>query len=157
MEFDFQRRVRKWLLKCFSVKVATNQVERNHRFLEEALELVQSLGCTKQEALVLVDYVFDREAGDPVQECGGVMVTLAALCFANKIEMETSGEVELLRISDPEVMKKIQKKQAAKPKFDLPAQYAHADDEKYCPNCGTIIPKKSDCPACYSSSSPSSF
>ena len=41
----FQRRVVAWLMECFSMEVCLDRTERNHRFLEEALELVQSLGC----------------------------------------------------------------------------------------------------------------
>lgn len=112
----FQERVQPWLLECFGAEIAADRVERNHRFLEESLELVQSLGCTASEAHQLVDYVFGRPVGDPPQEVGGVMVTLAALCLASGLDMHDAGEVELTRISAPEVVAKIRAKQAAKPK-----------------------------------------
>lgn len=112
----FQQRVQPWLLECFGAEIAADRVERNHRFLEESLELVQSLGCTASEAHQLVDYVFGRAVGDPPQEVGGVMVTLAALCLASGLDMHDAGEVELTRISAPEVVAKIRAKQAAKPK-----------------------------------------
>jgi hypothetical protein len=113
----FQARVRQWLLSCFGEKIADDTVERNYRFLEESLELVQSLGCSKDDAHSLVDYVFDRPVGDPCQETGGVKVTFAALCAANGISMDQEGEVELRRISAPEVMEKIRRKQLAKPRL----------------------------------------
>ncbi|MFX5747833.1 hypothetical protein ABTE19_23195, partial [Acinetobacter baumannii] len=72
--------------------------ERNHRFFEEATELVQSTGMTQSEAHQLVDYVYGRPVGEPVQEVGGVMVTLAALCLAAKMDMHAAGETELARI-----------------------------------------------------------
>ncbi len=112
----FQERVRPWLLACFGEMIAGDQEERNHRFLEEALELVQSLGCTASEAHQLVDYVFGRPVGEPVQEVGGAMVSLAALCLANDLNMHDAGEKELARILDPHVMDIIRAKQASKPK-----------------------------------------
>lgn len=116
MTDTFQSRVQPWLLECFGAKIAVDRTERNHRFLEESLELVQSLGCTASEAHQLVDYVFGRPVGDPPQEVGGTMVTLAALCLANGLDMHDAGEVELSRISVPELVAKIRAKQAAKPK-----------------------------------------
>jgi hypothetical protein len=110
----FQQRVYEWLLLCFGEEIARDKTERNHRFLEEALELVQSLGCTKSEAHQLVDYTFDRPTGEPLQECGGVVVTLAALCSANGLEFMQAGENELMRIWTK--VEKIREKQAAKPK-----------------------------------------
>src|SRR3954471_13386993 len=111
----FQQRVLEWMMACFSMEICRDRTERNHRFLEEALELVQALGCTRAEAHQLVDYTFDRPAGEPAQELGGVMVTLAALCFPNNLDMFAAGETELVR-----VWKKIdviRAKQAAKPKW----------------------------------------
>ncbi len=110
----FQSRVKPWLDACFGPKIASDKIERNHRFLEEALELVQSLGCTREEANQLVDYVYDRPVGIPPQEVGGVMTTLAALCLANDFNMHELGETELERIWTK--VDTIRAKQAAKPK-----------------------------------------
>lgn len=112
-----QARVEPWLLACFGEAIAADRIERNHRFLEEALELVQSLGCTASEARQLVDYVYGRELGEPQQEVGGVMITLAALCLANDLDMHASGETELARIWT--MVEKIRAKQAGKPKHSL--------------------------------------
>jgi hypothetical protein len=110
----FQERVHPWLVACFGEVIASYKIERNHRFLEEALELVQSTGCTQREAHQLVDYVYGRDVGDPNQEVGGVMVTLAALCLANGLDMHGAGETELARIWTK--VEQIRAKQAAKPK-----------------------------------------
>lgn len=112
---SFQARVHPWLMACFGPLISGDREERNHRFLEESLELVQALGCTKDDAHKLVDYVFDREIGEKNQEVGGVMVTLAALCLANDMDMHWNGEVELKRIWTK--VEQIRAKQAAKPKF----------------------------------------
>lgn len=119
---SFQSRVEPWLLACFGETIAGDKVERNHRFLEEALELVQSCGCTQSEAHQLVDYVFSRPVGDPPQETGGVMVTLAALCRAQGLNMHEAGDVELARIWTK--VEAIRAKQAAKPKHSPLPQVA---------------------------------
>lgn len=112
----FQQRVQPWMLECFGAEIAADKMERNHRFFEEATELVQACGMTASEAHQLVDYTFGRPVGEPTQETGGVMVTLAALCLANGLDMHAAGERELARISVPETVAKIRAKQAAKPK-----------------------------------------
>lgn len=110
----FQGRVKPWMMACFGEEISNDRMERNHRFLEESIELVQACGCTQSEAHQLVDYVFGRDQGDINQEVGGVMVTLAALCLANGYDMHAAGETELIRIWS--LVEKIRAKQAAKPK-----------------------------------------
>lgn len=111
---DFQSRVDEWVQACFGPVIAGDKEERNHRFLEEALELVQACGCTREEAHQLVDYVFDRPVGERNQELGGVMITLAALSNAQRLDMQAAGETELERIWTK--VEAIRAKQAAKPK-----------------------------------------
>ncbi|WP_209010208.1 hypothetical protein [Labrenzia sp. THAF35] len=113
-DLQFQDYVKPWMLACFGQEIADNIIERNHRFLEEALELVQAEGCTRSEAHQLVDYVFDRPIGEPHQEVGGVMVTLAALCLAANLNMHKAGSDELKRVWKKK--DQIRAKQAAKPK-----------------------------------------
>lgn len=121
----YQERVSAWLFACFGEEIARNRTERSHRFLEEALELVQALGCSRSEAMQIVGYVYDREAGEPRQEVGGVMMTLAALCFAQGFDMMADGETELARVWTK--IEKIRRKQAAKPKHcPLPEHQAAA-------------------------------
>ncbi|MDB5730710.1 MAG: hypothetical protein JWQ03_605 [Variovorax sp.] len=123
-EANFQERVEPWLLACFGPEISGDTVERNHRFLEEALELVQACGCTASEAHQLVDYTFGRAIGEKHQEAGGVMVTLAALCRAQGIDMHEQGEVELARIWT--MVEKIRAKQATKPKHSPLPEHAPA-------------------------------
>lgn len=125
---EFQAGVGDWCVDCFGETTAADVVERNWRFLEEALELVQSLGGDADAAHQLVDYVFGREQGEPHQEVGGVMVTLAALTYANKLSMGQAAHDELRRITRPEIMRKIRGKHASKPhRSPLPGDYKHAE------------------------------
>lgn len=110
----FQMGVYSWAVSAFGIEGATDKDERNHRFLEEALELVQALGCTASEAHQLVEYVFNRPVGEPFQEAGGTMTTLALLCHANGIDMDLAGAKEQARIWGK--IGEIRRKQAAKPK-----------------------------------------
>lgn len=94
---SYQARVEQWLEACFTPEVRADRNERTHRFLEEALELAQANGCSRNDAMVLVDYVFGRTKGQPGQEVGGVMVTLASLCSATGLNMDEAGDRELER------------------------------------------------------------
>jgi NTP pyrophosphatase (non-canonical NTP hydrolase) len=93
----FQGRVAEWLAACFPRAVRADREERMHRFLEEALELAQAIGCSSEDAHRLADYVFSRPIGRPEVEVGGVMVTLAALCAAAGIDMNNAADRELDR------------------------------------------------------------
>jgi len=116
----FQQRVQPWMMACFGAEISADKDERNHRFFEESTELVQASGMTASEAHQLVDYVYGRPVGEPAQEVGGVMVTLAALCLAQDMDMHVAGETELARIWTK--VDTIRAKQAAKPKHSpLPA------------------------------------
>lgn len=120
----FQSRVLPWLLECFGQQIANDATERNHRFLEEAVELVQACGCTEDEAHALVAYVYGRAVGERAQEVGGVMVTLAALCLAQGLDMHQAGETELARITQPAMVERIREKQKRKPAMSpLPGCY----------------------------------
>ena len=120
---DFQSRVADWMQVCFGPEIASDRVERNYRFLEEALELVQACGCSQDDAHKLVEYVYGRDVGETVQEIGGVMVTLAALCKSQGQNMHDAGETELKRIWT--AIDAIRLKQASKPmRSPLPGESA---------------------------------
>lgn len=94
-EHSFQGRVLPWMISCFGLDILNNEPKRTYRFLEEALELVQACGCTREDIYNLIDVIYDKPAGKAPQEVGGVMVTLAALCLAKKLDMEQCAEREL--------------------------------------------------------------
>jgi hypothetical protein len=113
----FQLGVGSWMLRCFGKQISEDKVERGDRLLEEVFELLQSGGYDPSRVEQLRDYVWGRPIGDPPQEVGGVMVTLAAYCNAHKLDMQRAAVTELNRINNPWVAEKIRAKQKAKPKF----------------------------------------
>lgn len=92
---DIQKAVSKWLVACFGSKLAKDKVERNHRYIEESLELVQACGCSKDEVLKIVDYVYSRDVGERQQELGGAMTTLFALADAYGDDLEACAKTEI--------------------------------------------------------------
>lgn len=112
---NFQERVSFWATEAFGSDVAGDLLERQDRFLEEVFELLQSLGYHPGRINRLRRYVYNRATGEPPQEIGGVMLTMAALCQAAGESMMDAGEAELR--SAYARIDKIRAKQAAKPKF----------------------------------------
>ncbi len=112
---SFQGRTTEWSKVCLGEGVLYNKDERNHRLLEESLEIVQAAGCTRSEAHQLVDYVFSRPVGDLPQEIGGVMNCLALLCTAHDLDMMKCAEDELDRVW--QIIEKIRIKRTTKPTF----------------------------------------
>ncbi len=111
---DFQHKIMEWLKSTFERNVWSDKQERAMRFCEESLELCQSVGMGKEQALKLVEYVFNRPTGETAQEIGGTMVTLAALCSVVGINMTAAGNLEYDRINAPEMREKIKAKQVTK-------------------------------------------
>ena len=72
--------------------------ERARRFLEEALELVQSLGVSREESSHVLAYVYDREPGEPFQEFGGTALTLGCLGEAARISVCEAEIAEFDRV-----------------------------------------------------------
>lgn len=111
---DFQNRVWIWFKDIFPAQKYCSFKQRSCRFFEEAIELVQSLGMKRSDCHYLIDIIFDRRKGIPQEEVGGVLVTLATLCEVCGINMMGWAEVELERISKPEIIEKIKEKQREK-------------------------------------------
>lgn len=114
MSPSFQQRVANWMRETFPRSVRVDQQERCWRFYEEAGELVQSLGMTRDQAHQMVDYTWGREVGQPSQEIGQVIVTLSALANGRDIDVQQAAENELERINTPEMIAKIKEKWATK-------------------------------------------
>ena len=121
----FQKLASDWAVRAFGESIVKNPIVLNHRFLEEALELVQVCQCTKAEAHAIVDYVFGREVGEKSQELGGVMVTLAALCYGHGLSIHEAGRDELIRIEGK--MDSIRMRQDSKPRFGMSINKGSSD------------------------------
>lgn len=87
-----------WFLKAFGQDATKDIMQRCSRFLEEALELTQSLGLSREASHALVDYVHDREAGRPGQEAAGAEITLGILSNVVGINLDEETENELGRV-----------------------------------------------------------
>lgn|SRR5690625_1541813 len=111
----FQQRTAAWVTETFGADHQADMRERCDRVIEEVLELMQSLGYPADAVERALRYVYGRDAGEPQQEVGGVMVTMAALCDAAGIDMHASGEIELTRVET--VPHLVRAKQSRKPKF----------------------------------------
>lgn len=92
-----QAEVLKWAIDTFG-KEAISKRERAKRFLEEAIELAQAAGLERWEAKNLVEYVFNRPAGEIGQEVGGVMVTLMSFAVAHNISVKAEEDREVSRV-----------------------------------------------------------
>lgn len=130
VEATLQDRVEPWFRDCFPPDVCNDRRERGDRFLEDALELLQSGGYDRSRVATLVDYVWGRPIGQPAQEVGGTMITLAAYCIAHGIDMHRAGEIELERISAPDVVAKIRAKQASKRGLHTPLPTNAVPDDR---------------------------
>lgn len=125
--FSFQERVGNWMMACFGEKISADRIERGDRLLEEVFELLQSGAYPRERIAALEDYVYQRPAGEPSQEVGGVMVTLAAYSNAHEIDMSGWAEAELARVWGK--IDQIRAKQAAKPTGSaLPVKETNAFD-----------------------------
>lgn len=115
IEGNFQTLSTEWVIETLGVGAATDVQERRNRFLEESLELAQAAGMNANEAYSLVDYVFARQIGDPAQEIGGVMATLACLGTALKLNVRQCAEEGLVRMNSPEIRERVRRKHATRP------------------------------------------
>lgn len=113
--YKYQHETTFQIVDCFGQEAADDPKERNDRFLEESLELVQSLGYTASEAHQMVQYVFSRKVGEPAQEVGGVMHTLSGLCSAHSLNLINCAQKEHLRFIP--LKAKIRAKCVGKPRF----------------------------------------
>jgi hypothetical protein len=90
----------------------TDIAERRDRFCEEALEVAQATGMTREEAHQLVDYTFGRPVGEPQKEIGAAALTLASLCVVGGWDMAACAEADLAQLQTPEKISNVRAKRA---------------------------------------------
>ena len=118
--------------------------ERCLRHVEEAIELAQSCGVPRQVVDRVTNYVYGRPAGSPRQEVAGSLITLLAAAECLGVDALEAGQEELVRISEPEVVRKCRLKQEGK-KAEGIIGGARAETVayrvSYCPKCGNGVAK----------------
>ena len=92
-----QNRVGAWVRSRFGDS-NMKPIERAARLLEEAIELAQAEGMSATDAHRLTDFVYDKPAGEPKQEIGGIGVCLLAWGAATGENIWTLTRNELARI-----------------------------------------------------------
>ena len=108
-----------WLHACFPEEMANNKAERGARVIEEAVELAQVMGTSRELAHRLVDRVFDNPTGQADQELGGLAVVTAAAAGTLGLSVNDCHQRELGRIIGQ--MPAIRAKQAHKAEQGLTA------------------------------------
>lgn len=93
-----QTTVANWCRDAFGAGQASSVPQRGVRLLEEAIEAAQAAGADRDMAHKLVDYIFDRPAGELSQELGGVGVTVLALAAAAGLSADQAECTEIARV-----------------------------------------------------------
>lgn len=92
-----QYRVNGWLRACVGDEVTNDLTERNNRFAEEAIELLQACGYSYAQLVAMADHVYAKEAEtDIAKEAADVLICLAPLATARNIELgeAVSGRID---------------------------------------------------------------
>jgi hypothetical protein len=116
-----------WFDVCFEGMIVfqAHPLIRAMRFYEEASELVQSRGLSREDAHRVVDYVYDRPVGDSQDEIGGSLITLLLLAKTGSYDIFNCFRDELHKNYGR--IPKIRARQLEKPQptggvgIDLPA------------------------------------
>jgi hypothetical protein len=86
-----------WGVRCFGYEHMENRQVRALRAAEEMIELNQCLFVDKEKLHLLIDTVYDRPFGNPVQELGGIMVTTLVLTRTLGCDLSDCTELEIHR------------------------------------------------------------
>ncbi|WP_234911306.1 hypothetical protein [Allorhizobium taibaishanense] len=92
----------------------TDVAERLNRYAEETNEVLQAFGMTREDAHRLVDYTWDRPAGEPAKEIGAALLTLTSLCVVAGYDLMACGEADLEKLQQPETIARIRAKRSTR-------------------------------------------
>lgn len=92
------RLANEWARRSFGEDQMTNFGTRALRIAEEAVELAQAHEITREKMHELVDIVYNRPVGDPVQELGGVAMTAELMAAMYGLDLEDFFVRELSRV-----------------------------------------------------------
>lgn len=92
-----ENRMKKWVVSRIGVDHMQPK-ERAMRLLEEAIELAQSEGISRDQVFAQTQHVYDRPSGIPSSEAAGVAVCLLAWCAARGYELKKLALREIIRI-----------------------------------------------------------
>lgn len=93
-----QKVVADWCAAAFGTEHAASLAQRGVRHAEEAIEAAQAAGTPREMLHQLVDYIYDRPAGDLAQEIGGSALTLLALAAAARLSVDAEEAREIVRV-----------------------------------------------------------
>lgn len=129
----YQARVKQWMVECFGEEITQNPTERAYRFLEEALELVQSLNISKEDVTRLTDYTYGRPIGDTKIEIGQTTLVLAALAETCNVNMDDQKwkELESAWNRIDKIREKWKSKTARAPLPSTRIDFSPIDEEKF--------------------------
>lgn len=107
-----ENRVREWVVSRIGPEHMTTR-ERAMRLLEEAIELAQAEGVTREQVDCQVAYTYSSKPGDPRQEASGVAICLYGWASAAGATLQEIGLAEMERIearSAAEVQERLARK-----------------------------------------------
>jgi hypothetical protein len=91
-------RIVDWVRSRYGDEVLLSRKERAARLFEEAAELAQAEGLTRDLVFKILQRAYNRDRGEPGQEASGVMLTLLAWSYTSGVDLVQVCEKELDRV-----------------------------------------------------------
>lgn len=124
----WQRLMKNWSKLVFRERyIDITPKIRSLRCLEEMMELCQTENVSEEEIDIIKRQVYDKPKGEPLQELGGVMTTLAGYACTRDFDIEEAFWSEYERICDPVIMEKVRNRNLAGDKIGFEKTNAEPD------------------------------